>query len=643
MADIRIQFSSGTLGEPTEQVFASGRVVVGRRRDCDVVLDPGHSLASGRHLILFQEEGRLLIEDLDSTNGTLVNGRLLRGRQALRPGDAVTAGPEGPVFTAELIGAGVDPLTTIDFEEPGMGDTVAIEEESATKIARIDSTGAGPPAPKSVGLETMTELVKSTVRRERRRGLVVAALALAVGAAGVHWLGGDGTEAAELERLRKANAGIGAEAGAARPDPAGFETVLASVTESVYVLVKRTERAGDSARVVESGSGTAWSIREGFLGTNAHVADLFAALGPGEMLIARSNASPPVDLRITGVRTHPGYAGFTSLVRRFRPYDKSSSEVLDLPPAYDVALLEIHPDDVASQAAPLKLASEQALYGLQAGQPIAFVGFPGEGLVRGGTDLARPSAKTAIGSLNRVIDPFFGRADDVTEAHCLEYNIEVVGGASGSPIVSASGEVIGLINAGDVISETSYGRVGTGGTSYGPRADTIQALVDGVAQEEWNRLRPGIEARMLEIFRDGSLESEEHAGQIGVALLDTVAATLDRDLEEEYTWTYKGRVELEAAGLGGSVTLDVPVGESGLRALIAIAEGVPLAIRLEGHGRVDRDLLLERTEGEESPSTVDLRLIQPEADDEVMRLDIRAEDDEYFAPAEVAVYLLRLD
>lgn len=47
---------------------AISELILGRRRDCDVVLsDPG---VSRRHARLFFRDGSWVLEDLDSTNGT---------------------------------------------------------------------------------------------------------------------------------------------------------------------------------------------------------------------------------------------------------------------------------------------------------------------------------------------------------------------------------------------------------------------------------------------------------------------------------------------------------------------------------------------------------------------------------------------
>jgi hypothetical protein len=669
MQEIKVQLHSDLDEESTEQVFPVGRVVVGRRLDCDLVLDPRHALASGRHLALEYDGASLVVEDLDSTNGTMVNGARLTGRMALAPEDRVVIGKGGPVLVAEVIGAHVDLLDTIDGEglnlettfpgstpipDPSASRSVSDSRAATSSFPDIEATKPvsfeGPPPPpqetplkpgkKPVGLRTMGSMVQAAAKRERRLGIVLVLLIVAFGAAIFYFLRREAQDAAEMARIRTETGRLADDASRPRAQPDDFQAVLETVAESVYIVIKRTEREGDSTRIVESGSGTAFSIREGFLGTNGHVADLFAELAPGETLIARSNALPSVDLRIVGVKAHPGYAGFSDLLERIRPYDKSSREVLTLPPAYDVALFEVHPGDVTKQAAPLPLAPVERVYALRSGQPVAFVGFPAEGLIRSGTDLVRPSAKTALGSINRVIDPFFGRADDVSLAHCLEYNIEVVGGASGSPIVNGRGEVVGLINAGDVISELESGRVGIGGTSYGPRSDTIRALVEGRAHASWAQLRPRIAARMLQIFRDGSGELKEHAGQVGTQALKLAAASIGLPTEGNYSWTFEGEVEFKKPG---RQSLAVPTGKKGLRAIVASANGVPIGFQMSGSARVDRERLIDRFRTDEPMTTVDVRLVNPNVADETVRIEFESAEDEFFEPGKVSVFVLRVD
>lgn len=66
-------------------------LIIGRHEACDVVLsDP---TVSRRHARLAFRDGSWVLQDLASTNGTTVNGRLV-GRCALRPGDHLVLGTE---------------------------------------------------------------------------------------------------------------------------------------------------------------------------------------------------------------------------------------------------------------------------------------------------------------------------------------------------------------------------------------------------------------------------------------------------------------------------------------------------------------------------------------------------------------------
>ena len=82
---LRRDRSSGLLA-----AVADGRpTVLGRSRACDVVL--ADDSVSRRHAMLVREGGRVVLTDLGSTNGTLVNGRWVTQAE-VRPGDRVRLG-----------------------------------------------------------------------------------------------------------------------------------------------------------------------------------------------------------------------------------------------------------------------------------------------------------------------------------------------------------------------------------------------------------------------------------------------------------------------------------------------------------------------------------------------------------------------
>jgi FHA domain-containing protein len=70
--------------------------VVGRSRDCDIVLEDAG--ISRRHAEIVPGGDGWMLRDLGSTNGVRLNGRPVRGTQELRPGDSIELGSTEMVF-----------------------------------------------------------------------------------------------------------------------------------------------------------------------------------------------------------------------------------------------------------------------------------------------------------------------------------------------------------------------------------------------------------------------------------------------------------------------------------------------------------------------------------------------------------------
>ena len=83
-----------TVGDERHEV-TSPRVVMGRSRGCDIRVPDVN--VSRRHAELRQEGTTYWIVDLDSTNGTVVNGQSVE-RERLRDGDTITLGSTDVVF-----------------------------------------------------------------------------------------------------------------------------------------------------------------------------------------------------------------------------------------------------------------------------------------------------------------------------------------------------------------------------------------------------------------------------------------------------------------------------------------------------------------------------------------------------------------
>src|SRR5438270_13338937 len=85
--------SSATLvrtDDPSQTFQLGNRVVVGRLDSCDITVND--KSVSREHARLSQLPGGYVVEDLGSTNGTLVNGERITEPVILRLGDSVTFG-----------------------------------------------------------------------------------------------------------------------------------------------------------------------------------------------------------------------------------------------------------------------------------------------------------------------------------------------------------------------------------------------------------------------------------------------------------------------------------------------------------------------------------------------------------------------
>ena len=68
----------------------SREVTIGRREDNVVVIEEGY--VSGHHARIFQRNDNYVLEDLKSTNGTILNGEKIENKVYIRSGDKIKIG-----------------------------------------------------------------------------------------------------------------------------------------------------------------------------------------------------------------------------------------------------------------------------------------------------------------------------------------------------------------------------------------------------------------------------------------------------------------------------------------------------------------------------------------------------------------------
>lgn len=120
------------------------RIVLGRRPDNDIQVD--NLAVSGKHAAIITILNDSFLEDLDSTNGTFVNGKLVK-KHALKNGDIITIGKH------ELKYVNDEASDSDDFEKtmiirPGMAGhaAAAAKAEQAPPAPRPAAAGANPAA-----------------------------------------------------------------------------------------------------------------------------------------------------------------------------------------------------------------------------------------------------------------------------------------------------------------------------------------------------------------------------------------------------------------------------------------------------------------------------------------------------------------
>jgi pSer/pThr/pTyr-binding forkhead associated (FHA) protein len=117
---------------------------IGRLPDNTVVID--NPAVSGHHACVSLDGSSFILEDLDSTNGTLVDGRRVT-RHTLRHGDAFQIGNHALEFDAEH-GGRVDAHDAAERIVSNPGDTVFLDaDKHQALLAMLQETAAGDDRP----------------------------------------------------------------------------------------------------------------------------------------------------------------------------------------------------------------------------------------------------------------------------------------------------------------------------------------------------------------------------------------------------------------------------------------------------------------------------------------------------------------
>ena len=191
-ARVVITHQKGSKANQIEQVPLAGtsEILLGRDHSAQVIFDPDNEdLVSRRHAIIDASSGgdSFGIADLDSSNGTFVNGNRVQGRAELVPGDVVQLGKGGPQFVFDVEPRPASFVRRTRVVSPAVAPT-RISAEATADTPHLNQSAPSRPSQThpQVGRHTVMRMLaaeRSTSQRLQIGGLVgvVAVLALAGG------------------------------------------------------------------------------------------------------------------------------------------------------------------------------------------------------------------------------------------------------------------------------------------------------------------------------------------------------------------------------------------------------------------------------------------------------------------------------
>lgn len=129
-----VQWLGAAEGSRKWPLHPAQTVMIGRDETCDIFLD--NRLVSRVHAEIYWQDGDFFIRDLDSKNGTHVNGQAIRHEKRLQDGDEVQV-----ALRFKLAFTGEDATADLAWESQVRG----IELEPATRTVTINGTPLEPP------------------------------------------------------------------------------------------------------------------------------------------------------------------------------------------------------------------------------------------------------------------------------------------------------------------------------------------------------------------------------------------------------------------------------------------------------------------------------------------------------------------
>ena len=438
---LEIRILSGARAGQRE-LFEKSVIAVGRHPLSDLRFDPEADLdVSTRHAEIRGLDGRYVIHDNTSTNGTFVNGQRILPDRELHDGDRIAFGDRGPQVMVRFVAA-----------RPSVERPPPVTRETPPRDAAAAPPSPAPsPPPAPPPRSSTTERVAIAVRERTSwltRLLAAAVVVLTAGIGIAFWLGHRSSEAQvnELRQLlaQNAQAASALEARLQAMADTNFARALELQSDSLRARVARTPAASagtiDSIRAaleaqyqlltmdvptINTRNAPAVAILYSEIKGTAYGATAFAVTTDGLLVTNRHNVvdadgTPATRLAVTFRDTRDVLPAHVVRVSADSAVDLALVQV-DRPGPFPV----VHGISGGADAAP-------------EGAPVVTIGYPLiNDLVMGGNG-PETVAKSTLdpGTVSKRVPSI------------LQIDAYASHGSSGSPVFNARGNVVGVVYGG---------------------------------------------------------------------------------------------------------------------------------------------------------------------------------------------------